>query len=292
VVGLNEPGGAALLRRSIQRRTTRGPRRSGASDARLAPAMSQPDEPWYEDLFDDRYLEFYAGWVQVAPADAEAAFIDRALALEPGSRVLDLGCGFGRHAVALARLGHRVTGLDLSEPLLTHARALARQHELEISWLRRDMRDLGGLGPFDACVCLYTVLGYFDDDENARVVRGIRDLLEPDGRLLLDVSNPLSRLRSWPSERWRETPAGVARETSRYEALTGRVTSERTLFRKDGTRMDLPDSVVRMYTPSEVARLLADAALEVEQVYGALADEPFAWERCDKQVWVASKAVE
>jgi methylase of polypeptide subunit release factors len=87
---------------------------------------------WYEELFDDRYLEFYRGQIAVAPSDREAEFLDRALALEPGSRILDLGCGFGRHSVALARLGHRVTGLDLSARLLEHADALARSHQVNV----------------------------------------------------------------------------------------------------------------------------------------------------------------
>lgn len=245
---------------------------------------------WYEELFDDRYLDFYEGLISVAPAEAEAAFIDRALALDPGSRILDLGCGFGRHSVALARLGHRVTGLDLSARLLEHAAALAKSCDVEVTWLRRDLRDLHELGPFDACVCLYTVFGYFDDAANEGVVRAVRERLVAGGRFLLDVSNPLSRLRAWSAEHWRETPSGVARESGRYEARTGHLVSERTLFRQDGTRVDLPTSVVRLYAPSEVARLFSDAGLEVEQVYGALGDEPFHWQRSEKQVWVARRA--
>jgi SAM-dependent methyltransferase len=151
------------------------------------------------------------------------------------------------------------------------------------------MRDLKGLGPFDACVCLYTVLGYFDDAENERVVRAVREALRPGGALLLDLSNPLMGLRAWQARHWREHAGGVAREQSRYDAVTGRLISERTLFRKDGARVDLPTSVVRMYAPSEAARLLRDAGFEVEQLYGALADEPFRWDACDKQVWVARR---
>ncbi len=244
---------------------------------------------WYEELFDDCYLDFHGGLVAVAPSDRDAEFVDCALALAPGSRVLDLGCGFGRHSVALARLGHHVTGLDLSARLLEHASGLAARCGVSVEWVRRDMRDLAGLGPFDACVCLYTVLGYFDDADNERVVRAVRDVLRPGGALLLDVSNPLSLLRGWQARHWREHAGGVARESSRYDAVTGRLVSERTLFRSDGARVDLPTSVVRMYAPSETARLLRDAGLEVGQLYGALADEPFRWDASDKQVWLARR---
>lgn len=244
---------------------------------------------WYEELFDDRYLAFYEGLVAVAPADIEAEFIDQALALEPGSRVLDLGCGFGRHAVALARLGHRVTGVDLSARLLEHADALARELALDVTWVRRDMRELDGLGPFDACVCLYTVLGYFNDAGNARVLSGVRDVLAPGGRLVLDLSNPLAVLGGAVGRLWRETPAGVARESARYEPVEGRLVSERTLFRSDGTRVELPVSSVRLYAPSEIARLLDAAGFDMEQLHGALRDEAFDWAHSIKQVWVARR---
>ena len=151
------------------------------------------------------------------------------------------------------------------------------------------MRELEVLGPFDACVCLYTVLGYFDDEDNERVIRAVHDALRPGGRLALDVSNPLAHDRGWPGVRWRECAHGIARESGRYDAVSGRLVSERTLFRKDGTREDLPVSVVRLYVPSEMARLLSGAGLEVEQLYGALADEPFQWDRSPKQVWIARR---
>jgi SAM-dependent methyltransferase len=244
---------------------------------------------WYEELFDDRYLDFHEGVVTLAPSEREATFLDRALALPEHARVLDLGCGFGRHSVALAMLGHTVTGVDLSPRLFEHAAAMASREGVTVEWVRRDMRDLSGLGPFDACVCLYTALGYFDDAGNEAVVRGVREALDPGGVFVLDVANPLAGQRGYEGKVWREHDGGVSREASRYDAVTGRLWTERTIFARDGRRVELPPSDVRLYTPSEVARLLRDAGFEVEQLYGALADVPFRWQACDKQVWVARK---
>jgi 2-polyprenyl-3-methyl-5-hydroxy-6-metoxy-1,4-benzoquinol methylase len=225
----------------------------------------------------------------VREAAADAAFLDRALALRAGARILDLGCGFGRHSVPLATRGYRVTGIDFSEPMLTLARRLAERAGAKVDWQRRDMRDLRGLGPFDACVCLYTVLGYFEDEENARVVRGVHDVLRPGGRLVLDLTNPLALMPHWPGLSWRENASGIVRETSEYDPLTARLTSRRTIFGKDGRSRELPATVVRMYAPNETARLLEDAGFEVEQVYGALRDKPFRWNRSPQQVWVAGR---
>jgi SAM-dependent methyltransferase len=244
---------------------------------------------WWEEAFDRRYLDFYGNLLPLRPAEDDAAFIDRALALSPGSAILDLGCGFGRHAVPLARRGYRLTGVDLSETMLAEARGLAQRAGVDVDWQRRDMRDLAGLGPFDACLCLYTVLGYFDDAENERVVRGVHAVLRPGGRLLLDVTNPLALIRGWPGTVWRETSLGVARETSALDPLTSRLEATHTLFRRDGRREELPPTDVRLYAPHEVRRLLAAAGFEVEQLHGALRDKPFRWNKSPQQVWVAHR---
>lgn len=246
---------------------------------------------WYETLFDERYLEFYEGLFAPATAEADADFVDRALALERGGRILDLGCGFGRHAVPLAARGYRLTGVDLSQTLLEHAARLAGDRGVELELIRRDMRDLEGLGPFEACVSLYTVLGYFDDRDNESVVRGVHDVLVPGGRFLLDLTNPLAMMKAWPTTSWRETRKNITRETSSYDPMTARLKAERTIFHSDGRREHLPASFVRMYAPHEVSGILQKAGFAVEGVHGALSDRPFRWKRSLRQVWIASKPV-
>ncbi len=245
--------------------------------------------PWYDDLFDERYLAFYEELFDTSVADRDAEFVERALSIAPPARVLELGCGFGRHAVALAKRGYHVTGTDLSPAMLAIAQKLAADAGVDVRWERRDMRELAGLGPFDACTCLYTVLGYFDDDQNESVLRAVHGLLAPGARLMLDVTNPLPQLHRWPGESWKEISTGVRREASRYDPLTGRLTTERVLYRADGGKLTMPPSVVRMYAPHELRAMLLRSGFEVEQLFGGMRDEPFDWKRSPRQVWVARR---
>jgi hypothetical protein len=151
------------------------------------------------------------------------------------------------------------------------------------------MRDLAGLGPFDAAVSLYTAFGYLGEAEDARVLSGVRDVLQPAGQLLLDLTNPAPFLRPAVSTAWRELAASVTREVHRYEPATGVLTTERTLFGKDGRRVVLPDSRVRAYLPYEVRALLGRAGLAAERVYGDLDDVPFDWDRSPRHVYVARR---
>jgi len=244
---------------------------------------------WFESLFDDRYLRFYPELLDLGQPEREAAFVDRALSVPQGTRLLDLGCGFGRHAVPLSLLGYSVTGLDLSPSMLRAARKLSDERGAQLEWLARDMRSLEGLGPFGACTCLYTVFGYFDDAENEGVLRSIASVLLPDGPFLLDVSNPLAFASHLPTETWREGSFGVRCERSRYDALSGRVITDRILLGADGRRETLPTSSVRMYTPSELRVLLERSGFEVEALYGALADEPYVAGRSSKMVLLARR---
>jgi SAM-dependent methyltransferase len=244
---------------------------------------------WFAEMFDERYLEFYEGLLDSSFAEEDASFVDRALALVAGARVLDLGCGFGRHAIALARHGYHLTGVDLSEPMLKLARDLAASAQVAIDWQRRDMRDLRGLGPFDACICLYTAFGFFADDENRLVLEQVCDVLRPGGAFMLDVSNPLALMHGWPQRTWHEGRHGTKLEATEYDGLSGRAISRRTLFRPDGTRVDLPETSVRMYPPHELAALLRNCGFEIDQVYGGLRNEPLEWNKSVRQVWVARR---
>jgi SAM-dependent methyltransferase len=244
---------------------------------------------WFETLFDDRYLKFYPELFDLDRAAGEAAFLDRALSLQSGARILDLGCGFGRHSVPLAALGYRVSGVDRSTPMLNAARTLATERHVEVEWLERDMRNISGMGPFDACVCLYTVFGYFDDPTNESVLRSVCQVLVPGAPFVIDVSNPLPLLARPQNESWREGPFGIRLERSSYDALHGRVTAERLLVTTDGRREELPRSSVRLYAPSELRRMLELGGFEVEVAYGALADEPFVPMQSAKIVYLARK---
>ncbi len=250
---------------------------------------NQTMSDWHQMLFDDRYLRFYPEVFDLDAARREAEFIDRALALPAKASVLDLGCGFGRHSVPLAALGYRVTGLDASSSMLSAARRLAAEQRVEVNWIEQDMRELSGLGPFNACVCLYTVFGYFDDATNEAVLRAVADLLAPNGPFLLDVSNPLSLISQGPHESWREGPFGLRLERSAYDAITGRVIADRLLITPDGKREELPRSSVRLYTPSELRRLLERVGFQVEAAYGALDDAPLEPLRSPKIVYLARK---
>lgn len=245
---------------------------------------------WWQDLFDERYYSFYTSLNRPVVSTEDAAFIERALGLRKGAPVLDLGCGQGRHSVALALRGHDVTGVDLSGFLLDRARTLARENGAKVDWVERDMREIEGMGPFQAVVSLFTAFGYFTEEEDEAVIRSMTSVLEPDGMLLLDLDNPFPLLVRMPFDAWREAHGQATCESVQYDALKARFVARRVRRPTSGGRHELPVSSVRLYYPHEMLRLLERCGLEVEGLFGALEDEPYDWKKSPRMVWTARRS--
>ena len=123
----------------------------------------------------------------LAAAPMEAAAVWRLLRLKPGSRVLDLACGTGRHSVLLARRGAFVVGVDKTAAYLKEARRAARGLD-NCLFARGDMRRLAFQGEFDAALNLWTSFGYFaKPSDDIVALKGVARALKPGGLFLIDL---------------------------------------------------------------------------------------------------------
>lgn len=145
---------------------------------------------WFEEWFDSPlYEKLYANRDEEEARQLVNLLVD-ILPLEQCSKVLDLGCGRGRHAINLYKKGYQVTGIDLSEKAIATAREKAAA--LNAENIRFEIRDMRDPLPetFDAIVNLFTTFGYFaSDEENASVFDSIRQMLKSGGIFVLDYLN-------------------------------------------------------------------------------------------------------
>ena len=175
---------------------------------------SDPAGPTHRDLqdwFDADYLYFYQPLLDGDQAERDAELILSLAGPRPPGRplrILDMACGHGRVAAALARRGHLVTGVDLSETFLRAARE-ANNPDGRVTYLRTDMRALTWAGEFDVVVCFFSAFGYFGDDENRLVLANAARSLRPNGRFVLD-------LRNWDRSGTRMPDHDLIRHVSRY----------------------------------------------------------------------------
>ena len=120
----------------------------------------------------------------------DVAFLARQLPLSRHQRLLDLCCGYGRHALLLAERGYQVTGLDRDEAAIVEAQRRAAQTGQTITYLVGDMRQVGNVsGEFNAVINMWQSFCYFDEATNADLLRHIQRKLTPGGRFVIDMYN-------------------------------------------------------------------------------------------------------
>lgn len=146
---------------------------------------------WFEEWFDSPLYETIYSNRNEAEAAQLAELIEDVIPLKQFPKVLDLGCGRGRHSLTLASKGYNVTGIDLSPEAISKAKRLAAERNLtNVEFRVGDMRESSD-DKFDAIVNLFTTFGYFlDDRENSRVIGSMSRMLRPEGRLMIDYLNP------------------------------------------------------------------------------------------------------
>jgi len=231
--------------------------------------MAKRRGKWYVDFFRAGFYHDWAPAERFERAERETDLIVEALGLPAGAAILDLCCGEGRHTVALARRGYRMTGLDLSALHLRLARRAAKEAGVAVRWHRADMRDIPWSGEFDAVINLFTAFGYFDDDEeDFRVLDAVSRALRPAGRLLLDTMNRDWLMRNYEPRGWQEREDGTLDlEDRRFDARSGRNRVRVISIRPDGRRAEHHIDL-RLYTLKELSDMLSRAGLKVLRTWG------------------------
>ena len=217
------------------------------------------DEPLFETekVFGEDYLDFYERLLTPERTQNEVEAIWHLLELEPGMDLLDLACGHGRIANALAERGVRVTGLDTTPRFLELASEDAATRGLDVEYVHGDMRSLPWSDRFDRVLNWFTSFGYFADDDNRRVLAETNRALTAGGRLAIENNNAAFILRNLREHDIDERDGNFMLERREFDPVTSRMMSERVVIR-DG---DLRRSrfFVRMFGFPELRDWLLDA---------------------------------
>ena len=231
-------------------------------------------KPLFEEVFDEDYLRTLP-FMTAQQTLRETAFIRESLSPRVEGEVLDIACGYGRHAIEFGQRGFRVTGLDLSLPLLIRAADEAQRRGLSVNFVHADMREMTYDSQFDAAYCVLTSFGYFDEETNLRVASSICRALKPGGRFLVDTINRDYIVSDLPSRTWWEGDGCVVLEEVDFDFHTSRVLIRRSIVFGDGRQVENEISI-RAYSLHEMGRVLRRAGFEVLEVSGSLVNkEPF-----------------
>ncbi len=224
---------------------------------------------WFEDLYNRQiYLDLYA------PEDIKLAKIEidrlvRILELSPEQTILDVCCGYGRHALELARRGFTVTGIDLASRQIDAAKIQANAEDLDVTFQCGDAREMIFARPFDVTLNLFTSFGFFPTDaENRRMLGKIFEATSPGGSFLLDFWNRERILRKFTPQETETRPDGIRIDKQwEFDAINGRINWDNQVIFPDGKHARWSQSV-RAYTLFEIRTLLEAVGFTVDKVFG------------------------
>ena len=243
---------------------------------------------WFEDesLWLDTYPYMFSP-SRIAAAEEEVEPLLRLVGSSPQS-ILDLCCGPGRFAVPLARRGFRVTGVDRTAFFLAKAKERAARENVEVEWVRDDMRTFVRPGAFDLALSMFTSFGYFDDKhEDLAVLRNVHASLRPGGALVMDVAGKELVARDFKAANSRKYADGtvVIDRRAVFDDWT-RVRMEWTIIKGDTVRVYTVEHTV--YSGQGLKDRLAAAGFADVKLYGSMGGAPYGLE-ADRLLVVARK---
>jgi 2-polyprenyl-3-methyl-5-hydroxy-6-metoxy-1,4-benzoquinol methylase len=226
---------------------------------------------WYESLFEN-YAQKYDKECFVQGTLGECDFIEQELDYGKDIRIIDVGCGTGRHSIELSKRGYIITGIDLSESQLARAKEKAKQLNLEIDFQQHDARKLPFNSEFDAAIMLCE--GGFPlmetDEMNYEILKNVTKALKETGKLIFTTLNGLFPLYH-SVEEFHASASGEGNATYKsntFDLMTFR-DHNTTVFEDDrGNKKELKCNE-RYYVPSEITWLLKTLGYKKINISGA-----------------------
>lgn len=265
--------------------------------------MTNPDQEWWQTVFDDKYLNTYIDVLPTERTKKEVSFIINKLDLPKGASILDLACGHGRHALKLAQHDFDVTGVDYSQHFIDIAKKQATEKKINIKFVQADMRELSYKEEFDAVINVFTSFGYFKkESDNVLTLRKISSALKTGGKFLINLGNekfvsgimmkegkPDKQERIFTKKSTERLSNGLILDiTDKWDTTTKRWNRKR-VWHEDDQKREYEVSV-RLFNHKEMKELLEKNGFQIVQTWGDFNGASFDTKNSKSMIILARKS--
>lgn len=211
---------------------------------------------WYQELFSN-YAEKYESESFTQGTQGEVDFIEKEIDYNKKIKILDIGCGTGRHAIELATRGYSITGVDLSDSMLKKSRENALNKGLDIDFIQADARNLPFEKEFELAIMICE--GAFPlmetDEMNFEILKNVAKALKPGGKLIFTTLNGLYPLFHSVKDFINSSSTTQTNKDNTFDLMTFRDQYQLEIEDDDGKKLVL-ECNERYYVPSEIKWLL------------------------------------
>ncbi len=221
---------------------------------------------WTQDYFDDTYRRLFLETVDPARTRQQVQELLRLCPLVPGSSILDVGCGIGRHSIELASLGFKVTGVDFNSRYIAACQEQVAGLGLNVRFITADSRFMRLDIQADLTISLWSSFGYYGEPGDLQTLQRMAEHTRHGGHVFVDVENRDYITKHFVPEEWHEDGQELVVERRRFDVLNGTVVTRRIVV--NGSMRREYRRVLRMYTVPELKTLLEHAGLRPGHWYG------------------------
>lgn len=238
---------------------------------------------WFQYWFNSPY--YHILYSQRNDEEAEFLIDNLTAYLKPAlhSRILDIACGRGRHAVYLNKKGFDVTGIDLSEQSIKYAKQFEQKH---LHFFVHDMRKLGYINYYDIAMNLFTSFGYFETEkEHVNALKSFRKCIKDDGKLVVDYFN-VQKIMNNLTQRETKTIEGIDFDIRKFVS-GGKIIKHINFEHKH--KHHAFEERVQAFSLPDFQRMLEKSGLAISATFGNYKLDAFDVATSDRLILVCEK---
>lgn len=217
--------------------------------------------------FDGYYKEIWRSLIPSVLTPKEVEFIISYFNLGPGSKVLDLMCGYGRHALALAEKGVQVTAVDNLAEYIEELQQKSAEQQLPVKAIKADVGSFKTADVFDLVICMGNSLCFFNREDTITILRTAADQLRSGGHLLIN-SWTIAEIafKNFQEKSWSYVNDARFLSESEFFLNPTRIETENTIIFRDG-RTEVKKAVDYIYSIEEMKMIFTASGFELAEIF-------------------------
>lgn len=227
-------------------------------------------------FFEGAYKHAWKGTILPGLTEAEVDFIQDIAALKKGDKVLDIMCGYGRHALELGRRECQVAAIDNLNAYVEEIKAKAFEQNLPVEAIQADVLHAKLNDTYDATICMGNSFAFFDRQDAVTILKNISSHLKPEGVFVINSWMIAEvALKYFKEKDWHYAGAYKCMLEYKYCFHPSRIESEQTIIGPDGS-VEVVKGVDYIFTLDQLEEMFSEAGLKTKEVYSTPRKKRFA----------------
>lgn len=220
-----------------------------------------------DTFFDGYYKDIWRTLIPDELTSKELDFIQQYFNLKPGNKVLDIMCGYGRHAIGLARKGIAVTAVDNLSDYIQEIKQVVEKENLPVNSIRSDVIEFETSEIFDLVICMGNNLNFFNAKDSLQIMKKVSGLLKSGGRFLIN-SWSLAEIviKNFKEKGWSMVGDLKFLTDSKFYFHPTRIETQSTIIAPDG-KTETKTAIDYIFSINEMETMLNEAGFVIKEMF-------------------------